>query len=224
MGGGCRAGASRRRRALAIEMVATVLPVWVVRRWTSGVRRPLPVRVSIAETSWVPGGRGLMEPGAAGRLVGVARTHAPASRRGSAVGGLSAGKLVRRILAASASGRRCYGVGTPRPRGTVEVCGALGCRCGRVVGGRDARRRLVAGSAFAWEYARRLNGVLLVVEAQEDASVGGARAGSSSPARRGSGVWTLPAARHSRAGAPGGSCSLCATVGCVSGEVSVREL
>src|SRR4051794_3418431 len=142
-------------------MVATVLPEWVVRRWTSRVRRPLPVRVSIAETSWVPGGRGLMEPGAAGRLVGVARTHAPASRRGSAVGGLSAGKLVRRILAASASGRRCCGAGKPRPRGTGrfvalsdagagassadEMRGAVWLRDPRSRGSTRAPERRVAG-------------------------------------------------------------------------------
>jgi hypothetical protein len=53
-------------------------------------------------TSWVPGGRWLAEPGRAGCPVGVATTHAPASRRSCAVdllaeaGAADVASLVRR--------------------------------------------------------------------------------------------------------------------------------
>src|SRR5436190_16603594 len=59
-------------------MVATVLPVWVVRSWASRVRRPLPVRVSIRGTSWVPGGRWL-DGAQSGRLAGRGGENARAS-------------------------------------------------------------------------------------------------------------------------------------------------
>jgi hypothetical protein len=61
------------------QMVATLLPLWVVRSWTSRVRRPLPVRVIMP---WDLLGSGwLVAVGAQScrRSGEVTTTHAPAS-------------------------------------------------------------------------------------------------------------------------------------------------